>query len=156
MRTRLRVLGTTALLACSTVAIAAQAPAPAAQAPAPAPPPGPPQLTPEQQAERARIQEGNRVDHADMLKQLGITAVRPGRNSRADQPNAANYDEALANPYPKLPELMTLRNGRKVTTKAQWEVRRKEILEDFEREVVGRVPKVVPKVTWQVEETINT
>ena len=51
---------------------------------------------------------------------------------------------------------MTLKNGAKVTTKAQWETRRKEILEDFEREVVGRVPKDVPKVTWTVEETVNT
>jgi hypothetical protein len=91
-----------------------------------------------------------------MMKQLGITTLRPGRNSRADQPNAANYDEALANPYPKLPELMVLKNGTKVSTKAQWETRRKELLEDFEREVVGRIPTEVPKVTWTVEETVNT
>ena len=51
---------------------------------------------------------------------------------------------------------MTLKNGTKVTTKAQWETRRKEIIEDFEREVVGRMPTNVPKVTWTVAETVNT
>jgi hypothetical protein len=165
MRTRLSTVGATVLLTCAAASLAAQAPAPAAaptQAPAqppaqaPAPPPGPPRLTPEQQAERARIQEESRVDHADMMKQLGITKLRPGRNSRVDAENPANYDEALANPYPNLPDVLTLKNGTKVTTKAQWETRRKELLEDFEREVVGRVPKDVPKVTWTVEETVNT
>ena len=31
-----------------------------------------------------------------------------------------------------------------------WAERRKEIVEDFDREVLGRVPKKVPKVTWTV------
>jgi len=31
-----------------------------------------------------------------------------------------------------------------------WKQRRPEIVEDFEREVVGRVPKDVPKVTWTI------
>jgi hypothetical protein len=31
-----------------------------------------------------------------------------------------------------------------------WKQRRPEIVEDFEREVIGRVPKDVPKVTWIV------
>ena len=31
------------------------------------------------------------------------------------------------------------------------EERRPEIVEDFEREVYGRVPKNVPKVTWTVK-----
>ena len=74
-----------------------------------------------------------------MMQQLGITALRPSRNADESKPNPANYDEAQANPYPKLPELMTLKSGAKVTTKAQWETRRKEIMEDFEREVVGRI-----------------
>src|SRR5687767_15881052 len=117
MRPRLSTVGATVLLTCAAASLAAQAPAPAA-APtqAPAPPPGPPRLTPEQQAERARIQEESRVDHADMMKQLGITKLRPGRNSRADAENPANYDEALANPYPNLPDVLTLKNGTKVTT----------------------------------------
>ena len=168
MRRHLRMvapLATLSAVALAAVTLAGQQsgsqpgpaapPTPAAQAPPPAPA-GPPPLTPEQQAARAKLQEESRADHADMMKQLGITALRPGRNSRADQPNAATYDEALANPYPKLPELMTLKNGAKVTTKAQWAARRQEIIEDFEREVVGRVPKNVPKVSWAVEETVTT
>ena len=36
-----------------------------------------------------------------------------------------------------------------------WKQRRPEIVEDFEREVLGRVPKNVPKVTWTVTETAD-
>ena len=34
-----------------------------------------------------------------------------------------------------------------------WDQRRPEIVEDFEREVLGRIPKSVPKVTWEVTKT---
>src|SRR5262249_4673150 len=48
----------------------------------------------------------------------------------------------------------TLKNGKKVTTAdGWWKQRRPEIVEDFEREVLGRVPKNVPKVTWEVMKT---
>jgi hypothetical protein len=90
-------------------------------------------------------------DHRHMQEQLGIRALRPGRNADAAAPNAANYDEALANPYPILPDPLTLRSGEKVTSPdAWWNERRAEIVEDFEREVVGRVPAAVPGVTWSV------
>lgn len=90
-------------------------------------------------------------DHRNMMEQLGITRLRPGRNAQVGATNAANYDPALANPYPDLPELLTLKNGTKVTTPEQWwQQRRPEIVEDLEREVYGRVPKQVPKVTWTV------
>jgi len=152
---------TLSAVALAAVTIAGQS-APAATPPAqasaqaPAPPPGPPPLTPEQQAARAKLQEETKADHAQMMQQLGIKALRPGPSGQADAPNSANYDESKANPYPKLPDVLTLKNGTKVTTKAQWEVRRKEIVEDFEREVIGRIPKDVPKVTWTVAETVNT
>ena len=43
------------------------------------------------------------------------------------------------------------KNGRTVTTAGQWwKQRRPEIVEDFEREVVGRIPRNVPKVEWIV------
>src|SRR5262245_38720048 len=90
-------------------------------------------------------------DHRNMMEQLGITKLRPGRNSRSDATNAANYEEVKANPYPDLPDPLTLKNGQKVTTAEMWrKQRRPEIVEDFEREVIGRVPKNVPKVTWTV------
>ena len=71
-------------------------------------------------------------------------------------PNHANYDEATANPFPNLPEVLTLKNGTKVTTPEMWwNQRRPEIVEDFDREVLGRVPKNVPKVTWTVTNTVE-
>ncbi len=87
-----------------------------------------------------------------MKEQLGIIRLRPGRNGNANATNnPANYDPAKANPYPNLPELLVLKNGQKVTTADQWlQLRRPEIVEDFEREVIGRVPKDAPKVTWSI------
>ena len=87
-----------------------------------------------------------------MMEQLGITKVRPGRNGNPNATNnPANYDPAKANPYPDLPEALTLKNGQKVTrAEMWWTQRRLEIVEDFEREVIGRVPKNVPKVTWTI------
>ena len=91
-----------------------------------------------------------------MMDQLGIQQLRPGPSGNEDAPNHANYDEALANPFPKLPEVLTLKNGKKVTTPQMWwNERRPEILEDFDREVLGRVPKNVPKVTWSVTNTVE-
>ena len=93
-----------------------------------------------------------------MMEQLGITALRPGPSGRAapGAPNAANYDPKIANPFPDLPDVLTLQDGRRVSTARMWrEERRSEIVEDFEREVVGRVPDDVPDVTWEVAETIE-
>jgi hypothetical protein len=90
-------------------------------------------------------------DHENMMKQLGITRLRPGPSGQVGLTNSANYDPAKANPYPDLPELLTLKNGQGVTTpEVWWKQRRPEIVEDFEREVIGRVPPHVPKVTWMV------
>src|SRR2546422_8263666 len=90
-------------------------------------------------------------DHQNMMAQLGIQKLRPGPSGNESDPNHANYDEVTANPYPDLPEVLTLKNGKKVTSAKIWkEQRRPEILEDFDREVLGRVPKNVPKVTWTV------
>ncbi|MEZ6134581.1 MAG: hypothetical protein R3C53_06705 [Pirellulaceae bacterium] len=95
-------------------------------------------------------------DHENMMEQLGITKLRPGPSGNPENPNAANTDESQANPYPELPELMRLKNGTQVTTAEQWwNQRRPEIVEDFEREVLGRVPEGVPGVTWEVLKTIE-
>ncbi|HKV41326.1 MAG TPA: acetylxylan esterase [Blastocatellia bacterium] len=87
-------------------------------------------------------------DHQNMMDQLGVKALRPGANPR-DQ---TTFDEATANKYP-LPKLMLMKNGTRVTKAKQWPARRAEIQEDFEREVYGRIPKHVPKVTWEVTNT---
>ena len=94
-------------------------------------------------------------DHQKMMDLLHITSLRRGADGNNRQsPNAANYDEAKANPYPNLPEPLVLKNGQKVTTAQMWwGQRRAEIVEDFDREVYGRVPKDTPKVKWEVTET---
>ena len=90
-------------------------------------------------------------DHQNMMDQLGIKALRPGPSGDEKAPNHANYDESKANPYPNLPDPLTLNNGKKVTTaKMWWDERRPQIVEVFEENVYGRVPANVPKVTWTV------
>jgi len=121
----------------------AQVPAPAS-APAPAPP------------AQTAAQEAASADRKDMMEKLGIKALRPGPSGNEQAPNHANYDEALANPFPNLPDVLTLKSGKAVTSPAMWfKERRPEIVEDFEREVLGRVPADAPKVTWTVTRSID-
>src|SRR5258706_3246246 len=95
-------------------------------------------------------------DHKNMMEQLGITRLRPGPSGQPGATNSANYDPAKANPFPDLPDALTLQNGQKVTSAEVWaKQRRPEIVEDFEREVIGRVPRNVPKVTWAVVTNIT-
>ena len=86
-----------------------------------------------------------------MMDQLGIKRLRPGFSGDESAPNHANYDPATATPFPNLPDALMMKNGKKVTTPEMWwKQRRSEIVEDYEREVYGRVPKNAPKVTWTV------
>jgi hypothetical protein len=87
-----------------------------------------------------------------MLDQLGIVRLRPGPSGQPGATNAANYDPTKANPFPDYPELLTLKDGRRVTTAEMWwRWRRPEIVQEFEREVYGRVPTNVPLVRWVVK-----
>ncbi|MGI4751520.1 MAG: hypothetical protein ACRYFB_12875 [Janthinobacterium lividum] len=97
-------------------------------------------------------------DHQLMMDKLHIKSLRPGADgNHPEAPNAANYDEAKANPYPNLPDALTLKNGKKVTSaKDWWSKRRPEIKEDFDREIYGRIPKNIPKVTWEVASVTDT
>ncbi len=94
-------------------------------------------------------------DHQRMMQLLGIKELRPGANGRdPNAPNAANYDEAKANPYPELPDPLTLQNGEKVRTAEDWwQRRRPELVELFDREIYGRMPSNTPNVDWQVIKT---
>ena len=94
-------------------------------------------------------------DHRRLLDLLHLTSLRPGVNGNdPNAPNAANYDEAKANPYPVLPDPLRLKNGKRVSdAKTWWNQRRAEIVEDFDREIYGRVPANLPKVNWEVVET---
>ena len=86
-------------------------------------------------------------DHAEMMKQLGLKAIRPGPNPN-DQ---TTFDEAISNPFKdSMPGLLTFNDGAKVADAQQWPKRRREIVELFEREVYGRVPKNAPKVRWEL------
>ncbi len=94
-------------------------------------------------------------DHQRIMDLLNIASLRQGADGNNPQAlNAANYDELKANPYPNLPDPLVLKNGNKVTTPEMWwNQRRPEIIEDFDREIYGRVPKEIPKVSWEVTST---
>ena len=93
-------------------------------------------------------------DHQNMMDQLGIKALRPGPSGNEQAPNHANYDEALANPFPDLPDVLTLKNGRKVTTAGDGgrSAARRSSRTSSARSS-GACPPNVPKVTWTVTET---
>ncbi|MCU1328477.1 MAG: hypothetical protein JWN34_3847 [Bryobacterales bacterium] len=97
------------------------------------------------------------ADRQQMLDQLKITSLRKGADGRnKDAPNYANYDESKANPYPQLPDPLVMNNGKRVTSAKQWwDQRRPEIVELFDREIYGRMPKVTPKVKWEVTKTVT-
>jgi putative membrane-bound dehydrogenase-like protein len=93
-------------------------------------------------------------DHKRMMDLLKIKELRRGPDGNPRSANAANTDESKANPYPDLPDPLVLKNGRKVTTaETWWQQRRPEIVEDFDREVYGRVPRDTPQVKWEVTAT---
>ena len=94
------------------------------------------------------VQLSAQADHQRLMGLLHITLLR--------KPKPANYEESKANPHPDLPDPLTLNNGEKVTTASMWwNQRRPEIVEDFDREIYGRMPKVTPKVTWEVVDVTN-
>jgi hypothetical protein len=99
------------------------------------------------------IRKITKIDHDNMLAQLKITSLRQGANGNDPKaPNAANYDESKANPFPNLPDALILNNGKKViSAKMWWTKRRPEIVEDFDREIYGRMPRNVPSVRWEVK-----
>ena len=100
------------------------------------------------------ITKASEMDRQNMLDQLHITSLRPPVNAR--ELGSANYDESKANPYPNLPDPLVMKNGKKVTTaKMWWDQRRPEIVEDFDREIYGRLPKSIPKVKWEVTATTH-
>jgi hypothetical protein len=93
-------------------------------------------------------------DHKRMMELLGIKQLRPGPSGNPKAANAANADESKATTYKSLPDPLVCKDGTKVTTAEQWwKKRRPEIVEDFDREIYGRVPKETPKVKWEVTST---
>ncbi|MCF8226721.1 MAG: hypothetical protein K9J30_12660 [Bacteroidales bacterium] len=102
---------------------------------------------------RQRMDSLNKVSHQEhrlMLQRLGIEELRPGPSGNPDDPNAANSDESKAKTYVSLPDPLVFENGSKVKNKADWEMRRDEIIALFEKEMYGKVPDNVPGVTWKI------
>jgi hypothetical protein len=92
-------------------------------------------------------------DRKRMLDLLEIpeSQMRPSASSDARAPNGANYDESKANKYSNLPDPLTLKNGQRVTTADEWwSERRPQIVDDFNRAILGVAPPNLPKVTWKV------
>jgi hypothetical protein len=84
-------------------------------------------------------------DHQNMMDQLGIKTLRPGPSGNEKAPNHANYDEAQANPFPSVPDPLTMNNGQRVMTAEMWrDQRRPELVEMFSKYVYGRVPDNLP------------
>ena len=132
------------------MAPAQQAAPAAAQAPAAAPPQFAP--TPEQFA----IEAASEKDHQRLMDMLGIKTLRPAVANDPQSPQSANFDESKADRYPGLPDPLVLKNGQRVTSaKVWWTKRRPEIVEDFDREIYGRTPTNLPKVTWEVVSTTH-
>ncbi len=61
-----------------------------------------------------------------------------------------NYDESKVPSY-TLPELLKCKNGKVVTTVKEWEnIRRPEILADFEKFLYGKIPEKAEKVEYEL------
>jgi hypothetical protein len=109
-----------------------------------------PAPTPAQLAQQAAAEQ----DHQRLMDLLGIKELRHKADQDPRSPYAVYYDETKANVYPSLPDPLLLKNGQRVTTAQQWWTKRRpEIVEDFDREILGRVPANMPKVTWEVAST---
>ena len=92
-------------------------------------------------------------DHQRILDLLHITSPRRGPDGDPKSSNAANVDESKVRPY-SIPDPLLLKNGHKVTSaKIWWSQRRPQIVDDFDREILGRVPANVPQVRWEVVST---
>src|SRR3981189_3661134 len=77
-------------------------------------------------ADPAPLQLTAQQDHKLMMEALKIESLRRGADGmNRNAPNAANYDESKANPYPDLPDPLVLKNGEKVATAEAWWSRRR-------------------------------
>ena len=92
-------------------------------------------------------------DHQRILDLLHITSLRRGPDGDPKSSNAANVDESKVRPY-SIPDPLLLKNGHKVTSaQIWWTQRRPQIVDDFDRDILGRVPANVPHVRWEVVST---
>ena len=65
-------------------------------------------------------------DHQRVLVLFKIKSLRPGANGRDhNAPNAANYDESKATPYPTLPNPLLYNNGKQFNSAKAWHNKRR-------------------------------
>jgi hypothetical protein len=85
----------------------------------------------------APAQMTSEQDHQRVMDLLHITVLRRGADGDG-----------------KLPDPLIMKSGKRVrNARIWWKRRRPEIVEDFDREIYGRMPKVTPKVNWEVIST---
>ncbi len=129
---------TVAAARCPGQSPAAPGAAPTAKAAAPAP-------------DLAAIAQASGQDRQRMMDLLGIKELRPGVNGNGKGPHPVNYDESKADTHLPLPDPLRLEDGKPVTSAAVWwSKRRPQIVELFDRDILGRVPANVPTVKWEV------
>lgn len=67
-----------------------------------------------------------------------------------------NYDESKVGDYKAtLPDVLTMNNGKKVTSAKQWKKRRAEILKIFEEQQFGKWPAKKPKLRYDLQEDLG-
>ncbi|MBC3784691.1 acetylxylan esterase [Spirosoma utsteinense] len=104
------------------------------------------------------ISRYTQIDYDQMLGQLRIqrSELRPGPSGNPKDANAANSTEANVNQY-TLPNALLLKNGQKVNSAKDWvEKKRPELIDGFEREIYGRLPRAIPAVRWNVVSVRDT
>lgn len=93
-------------------------------------------------------------EHQRMMDLLHIRSIRPGFSGNPSGPNPANYDEAKAGPFSKVPDPLVLNDGRPVVTRQRWwSIRRPQIVAAFNEDVLGKEPQATPAVHWEVVST---
>lgn len=67
-----------------------------------------------------------------------------------------NYDESKVGDYKAtLPDVLTMNNGKKVSSAKQWKKRRAEILKIFEEQQFGKWPAKKPKLRYDLQEDLG-
>ena len=157
-RIRLTVLGgltAGAIVVLPGAPLAQQAPPPQQTAPPAQAPPNPNQAA--FAAAQAALQEAATADRKDMMEQLGIKALRPGPSGNEQAPNHANYDEAIANPYPesaRRPHAEERQEGHDAgACGGSSGVRRSSRTSSAKCSAAFR--RSVPKVTWTESRSVN-
>ena len=101
------------------------------------------------QQQRDSLNKLTQADHQLMMEMLGIDSLRPGPSGNPQAPNAANSDESKVR-YEDVPDPLVFENGKPVKKVKDWEKRKAELFELFDREMYGRTPENLPSVKWEL------